>query len=108
MNRYQTNVKANKNGRTDGRKYIRIIRLNDENRVVTEHWSLLTLMDALIDMVDIFGMNPRIDTGDMGISLVRSYNIISKVSLCKGTKTKLLVDKQRKLLVIKTDTAKLI
>ena len=59
---------------------MRTINLNDQNRGVAEHRSLLTLMDACIDMGYILGTNSPIDTGDMGISLVRLYNIIYKAS----------------------------
>ena len=47
-------------------------------------------MGACVDAGDILGENSPIDTGDTGISLVRSYNIFSKASLYEGIKTKLL------------------
>ena len=74
---------------TDG-KDMRIIHSNDGNHVVTEHWSLLTCMNTFVDTGDVLGANSLIETGDTGISLVRSYNIISKASCNEGTKTKLL------------------
>ena len=50
----------------------------------------MTGIDAHINMGDKIGTNSRIDTGDTGISLVRSYNIISKYYLYEDMKTKLL------------------
>ena len=59
---------------------MRIIRLNNGNRGVTEHHSLLARIDVWVDTGDILGMKSRIGTGDTGISLVRTNNIISKAS----------------------------
>ena len=53
-----------------------IICSNDVNNGVTEHQSLLTHMDACVDMGDILGTNSCIGMGDMRIYLVGLYNII--------------------------------
>ena len=45
-----------------------------------ENWSLLTHMEACITTGGILGTNPPIVTEYMGISLVRTNNIISKDS----------------------------
>ena len=79
-----TNVRANNDGWTD-EKYTRskdmiIILLNDGNRGVTEHHSLLTRMDTCIDTGDILGTNSPIGTVDTGIYLVQTNNIFSKAS----------------------------
>ena len=59
---------------------MRIIRLNNGNRGVTEHHSLLTRMDTCIDTGDILGTNSPIGTVDTGISMVQTNNIFSKAS----------------------------
>ena len=57
---------------------------------MTKNRSLLTHMDACVDTGGIHGTKPCIDTGDTGLYLVRTNNIISKASLYEDTKTKLL------------------
>ena len=64
------NIQANKNIQTEG-KYMRIIGPNNKNHGVVEHCSLFSHMNACIDTGDIIGMNSRIDTGDLWISLVQ-------------------------------------
>ena len=50
---------------------MRIIGPNNKNHGVVEHCSLFSHMNACIDTGDIIGMNSRIDTGDLWISLVQ-------------------------------------
>ena len=51
---------------------MRNIHLNEGNRGVTEHRSLLTHMHACVVTGNILGTISRIGMGDMGISLVQS------------------------------------
>ena len=71
-------------------KILIIIRSNVGTHGVTEHQSLMTRIDTCVDTGYTFGKNSHISTGDMGISLVWLYIIISKESSYKGTKTKLI------------------
>ena len=59
---------------------MRIMRSNDGNCGITEHWSLLTHMDACVDTGYILGTNSCIGTEDTGISLVQTNSITSKSS----------------------------
>ena len=76
----QTLEKCKSEQKRKDRKYIQIIGSNDRTHGVTEHQILFTHIDACVDTGNIFGMNSCIDTGYMGVSLVRLYNIIYKVS----------------------------
>ena len=79
-----THILANNDEWTDKkdtkRKDTIIILLNDGNRGVTEHHSLLTRMDTCIDTGDILGTNSPVGTLDTRIYLVQINNIFDNTS----------------------------